>query len=328
MNLVLGVDGGNTKTIALVAQTDGTILGCGRGGCSDLYGAPSADAALEQAESAVLKGLHDAQVAPHELLIGAFSMAGADWPEDFSLLESAMAQRGFGRRAIVVNDAMGALRAGSADGTGVAVVCGTGAAVGARGPDGRTWHSSWWQETQGSRHLAHKALNAVYRAELGIDPPTKLTARALAIFDRDTVEEVLYLFTSRTTRPRPDVAPFTWALLEEAAGGDATAQRIVDEHGTALGKYAEVAARRVGLAGAPFTLVLAGGVLRHSCPFLPRAIVEQVRTSSPEARPTMSRYEPVVGALFLALEAVGVTIDHHLLQRVEATLPSAALLLR
>ena len=37
MQYVLAVDGGNTKTIALVAALDGTILGAGRGGCGDIY---------------------------------------------------------------------------------------------------------------------------------------------------------------------------------------------------------------------------------------------------------------------------------------------------
>ncbi len=39
MQCVLAVDGGNTKTIALVAALDGTILGAGRGGCGDIYNA-------------------------------------------------------------------------------------------------------------------------------------------------------------------------------------------------------------------------------------------------------------------------------------------------
>src|SRR2546426_11971918 len=41
MHYVLGVDGGNTKTIALVASLDGAILGAGRGGCGDIYNAPT-----------------------------------------------------------------------------------------------------------------------------------------------------------------------------------------------------------------------------------------------------------------------------------------------
>ena len=44
--LVLGVDGGNTKTVALAARPDGAVVGFGRGGCSDIYGAPSFGAAV------------------------------------------------------------------------------------------------------------------------------------------------------------------------------------------------------------------------------------------------------------------------------------------
>jgi len=325
LDSVLGVDGGNTKTIALVARIDGTITGIGRDGCSDIYGAASAEAAVEATTSAVEAALQAAGIRPSALAAGVFSMAGADWPEDMEFVESAMTERGFGRRVIVVNDAMGALRAGSPDGTGVVVVCGTGAATGARAPGGRAWHTSFWQDTQGSRHLALKALEAIYRAELYIEPSTTLTARVLEIFDRSTVEEVLHLFTARHQKPPRDLSRVTSALLEEAAGGDSLAGKIVHDHGAALGDYAVAAARRVGIIGTPFTLVLAGGVLRHpGSSILTDAIVSRVRITSPQACPVMSRFEPVVGALLLALEAAGISVGEPLLRRVQATLPPSS----
>ena len=39
MPYVLAVDGGNTKTIAMVATADGAILGAAHGGCGDIYNA-------------------------------------------------------------------------------------------------------------------------------------------------------------------------------------------------------------------------------------------------------------------------------------------------
>src|SRR2546429_3278634 len=182
MQCVLGVDGGNSKTIALVAALDGTILGAGRGGCGDIYNArpggdwtASATAAIANIEYAVVSALQAAQVKASDLVTAVFNMAGADWPEDFGLLQDAMELRGFGRTILIQNDALGVLHAGSSDNTGVSVVCGTGAATGARGPDGRTWHSSRWQDqVQGSSHLAQKTLDAIYRSELGIEPATTL----------------------------------------------------------------------------------------------------------------------------------------------------------
>ena len=325
MEYVLGVDGGNTKTIALVARLDGTIVGAGRGGCGDIYGARSATGALTAVEGAIDAALGAPGISRAALRVGCFSMAGADWPEDFAFLHAAFLQRGLGRQVIVVNDAIGALRAGSPDGTGVVVVCGTGAAIGARAADGRLWHSSFWQEPQGGRELGFKTLRAVYRAELGIDPPTMLTARVLAFFGQPSVEALLHRFTAREGTPPGEVSGLARVLLDTAQEGDATARRIVRCHGAALGDYALAAARRVGIEATPFTLVLAGGVLRHPSRLLRNAIVARVRRTAPGVRPVMSRYEPAVGALFLALEAAGVPIDQHLLARLVPTLPPPSL---
>jgi N-acetylglucosamine kinase-like BadF-type ATPase len=268
-----------------------------------------------------------AGVSASDLAAGAFSMAGADWPDDFAFLRSAFEARGLGQRIVVVNDGVGALRAGSPDGTGVVVVCGTGTATAARSADGRVWHSSWWQDTQGAHQLGAKTLDAVYRAELGIGSPTSLTAAVLRYFEKATVEEVLYLFTRRTG-PRPSaakVAGLARFLLEAASNSDATARRIVQEHGAALGDYALAAARQVGIEHDPFNLALAGSVLRYPPTLLSEALIERVHTTSPAMRPIYSRFEPAVGALLLALEATGATVDEALLARLATTLPEATL---
>ena len=333
MQCVLGVDGGNSKTIALVAALDGTILGAGRGGCGDIYnaraggdGSDSAAAAIANIEYAVVSALQAAQVKASDLVTGVFNMAGADWPEDFALLQGAMETRDFGRRVLVQNDALGVLHAGSSDNTGVSVVCGTGAATGARGPDGRTWHSSRWQDqVQGSTHLALKTLDAVYRSELGIEPTTTLTPRILDFLGLKTVEEVLHLFTGRMKRPAMHIGLLTPILLDEADAGDSVARQVVEEHGRALGNYALAAARYVGIEKTAFTLVLAGGVLRHSSPLLADTIIERVRATSPQVRPTRYPFEPIIGVLFTALEAAEVAIDEAVLGNLIPTIPAPAL---
>jgi len=333
MQCVLAVDGGNTKTIALVAALDGTILGAGRAGCGDMYNAPtstrwsdSSTAAIANVEDAITRALQAAQIESSDLIRAVFNMAGLDWPEDFALLQTALEERGYGRSISIQNDALGVLHAGSSDNTGVSVVCGTGGATGARGPDGRTWHSSCWQnQMQGSTQLAQKALDAVYRSELGIDPPTSLTSRVLDFFHLNTVEEVLHLLTSRLKQPPINLGHLAPLLLDEAQLGDAAARQIVEEHGTALGNYALVAARFVGLEGTPFRLVLAGGVLRHPSPLLADAIIATVRTTSPDVQPTRYRFEPIIGVLFTALEAAEVAINDALLENLIPTIPAPSL---
>ena len=325
MSFVLGVDAGNTKTIAVLAGLDGRILGSGRGGCGDILGAGSPEKALRAVDLAMTGALAGSGAGLGDLAAACFSMAGADWPEDFALLRAEFESRGLGRNLTIYNDAIGALRAGSPDGYGVSVVCGTGAAVGARAPDGRLWHSSYWQEPQGAHDLGFQTLRAVFRAELGLDRPTTLKGRVLEFYKLPTVEAVLHQLTARVREPGPDVGGLARALLDEAAAGDATARRLAAAHGASLGDYALVAARKVGLEREPFTLVLAGGVLRHRSDVLPAAVVERVRRDAPGVRAMISRFEPVVGAALLALEDMGVKVDAALLDRLAESLPPAAL---
>lgn len=330
MQCVLGVDGGNTKTLAMVADLQGRILGVGRGGCGDIYNAGGQEDSSEAAAVATIEGvvrsaLSMAQVEASDLVAGVFNMAGVDWPEDRDLLHAAMQERGFGHRIVVQNDALGVLHAQVSSATGISVICGTGGAIGARGPDGRTWHSSRWQdEVQGSYQLGQKTLFALCRSALGIDPPTTLVARVLDALQVTSVEEVLYLFTSRTTRPHRRIDRLTPILLDEASAGDEVARHIVLDYGRALGTFALAAARRVGIEGTGFALVLAGGIFRHPSPLLSEVITQTVRATSPAARAMRCRFEPVVGVLFSALEAAGATVDEPLVATLTPTLPAAS----
>jgi hypothetical protein len=113
-------------------------------------------------------------------------------------------------------------------------------------------------------------------------------------------------------------------LFGAADAGDGAARQIILSHGNALGEYAIVAARRVGLLGEPFPLVLTGGVLRHPSPLLRDALVERVRETAPDARAIQSPFLPAAGALLLALDSMHVVTEATLLERLESTLPGAA----
>jgi N-acetylglucosamine kinase-like BadF-type ATPase len=331
-HFVLGLDAGNTKTVALAAHLDGRIAGSGRAGCGDIYTGGSPEVPLAEVQTALDAALAQAGLVPRNLAAAAFSMAGADWPEDFGLIRDWICARGFGTadcgpRLVVVNDALGALRAGSPDGCGVAVVCGTGAATGARAPGGKCWHASWWQQPQGAHELGLQTLRAVFRAELGLAPPTTLTARVLDFYQASSVEQVLHRRTARpgVHPPQPHPARLARVLLDEAAADDPTARSMVEAHGAALGDYALVAARKVGLESSAFHLVLSGGVLRHPSRLLAQALAARVLEAAPRAMPVASPFEPAVGAVLLALEAAGVAIAPGVLENLEASLPPAAL---
>ncbi len=318
---VLGVDSGSSKTVALVAECNGRIVGAGRGGSGDIYEGEAA--AFAEVRRAVSAALEEAGLTREALLKSVFSMSGADWPEDFALIRATLEGDGFAH-VRVVNDAIGALYAGLPRGFGVMVACGTGAATGSRGPAGE-WHSSWWQGPGGGGDLSVQTLRAVCRAELGIDPPTSLTERVLEVLELPTVEAALYEFTKRDKAPTARLTRLTRVLLSEAEAGDATAHGIVEAHGRALGDYALAAARRVGLGAQPYSLVLAGGVLRHPSSVLKDALVNRVSERHALVRVVKSRFEPAIGALIIAFQEAGIVVDAPLLDTLTATSPPEVL---
>ena len=314
--LVLGVDGGNTKTIALVASPDGAVVGSGRGGCSDIYGAPSFEAAIAEITSAVTAALPEGATLA-DIGTAVFSLAGADWDEDKDDLRAALRELVPQADVTVMNDAIGALRAGTVDGVGVSVVVGTGGCVGAAGRDGREWHSSWWALHTGAWAIGTDALQAVYEAELGTAPPTTLTAAVLDLFEAPSVEAVLHAFTRRGGRGSWDAALLAPSVLRLARDGDAVAESIVRQHGAKLGDVARVASAKVGL-DAGYPLVLLGGVLRGDGSEL---LVEELVVRLPGAEPVRPTREPAVGGLLAALDRAGSDYDPAL---VDATVPGSA----
>jgi N-acetylglucosamine kinase-like BadF-type ATPase len=326
--LLIGVDGGNTKTIALVARADGSIVGAARHlGGSDIYAMPpdEAIAAIEAtADEALVASAGGGEThAAVRVSAAAFSLAGADWPEDVALLEGRLAGRW--PAAVVVNDAIGALRATIPTGPGVVVVCGTGVATGARGPDGTTWHSSFWQLPLGAHELGRLGLQAVVRSELGIDPPTALTAAVLHAAGEPDVESLLHRTTRREGRDRRLVASLAPAVLDAAEHGDPAAITIVREEGVAIGRTALAGARRVGIGGVPYGLALAGGVLRHAGEALRATIVATVLSETPLASVVRPTLEPAAGALLLAFDRAGVAVTPAVEERLRSTLPPSGL---
>ncbi len=306
--LLLGVDGGNSKTIAVLARADGTVVGVGSGGRSDIHNAPSPDEGVGEVVRAVAASLEAAAARPADLGAAAFSLAGADWPEDFSFLRHELVRRlELTFEPALVNDAIGAIRGGTEDGTGVAVVCGTGAAVGARNGSGDVYHLGFWPDGTGAAALGERALAAVWRADLGLGPETSLTGRALARWGCAEPLELLHAFTRFDAQgiPVSEKALFAEAVLDEAAAGDGEAVELVTAAGTRLGDYARISAARVGLLESGFPLVLCGGVLRHPSPLLREAILARV----PEGRPVSAIAAPVVGAVLLAADVAGVRLD-------------------
>ena len=209
------------------------------------------------------------------------------------------------------------MRLADRSGRGAAVVLGTGAAVGARGPSGDIWHGSFWLSVGGAGWLGRQALGAVYRATLDIGQPTSLRETLLGLFAETDEEALLHTLTQRRTSPRVP----GWegaagaALLDADARGDAVARDIVASYAAQLAPYVKVATQKVGL-GPSFSVVLAGGLLRHPTSTLARRLADSVTTLAPDARVVRSTAPPVTGAVLEAIALSGSEVTDPLVEAV------------
>ncbi len=186
----------------------------------------------------------------------------------------------------------------------MALSAGTGSAVVARGPAGVEWSASFWiVDPMGGGSLGRAAFNAVVRAELGIDPATRLTAILLTHFGHDDVASMLEAGTRRGGAP-PVYAGLARDVLDAARGG--TSGRAGSSTGQArsLARYARAACVRAGLDDTATTVVLGGSVLSSENPALRDATVAALAEELPDAHAVLSPRSPVVGA---AAEAIAET---------------------
>lgn len=301
---VIGVDGGNTKTLAVVADQHGRVIGVASGVSTDIYSGQ--DTAIVELLRVVGAAMAAADRRPEHCVAGVFSLAGADWPEDHVFLRDHLkAGLAFEVEPVVMNDSIGALRLASPAWEGVAVICGTGNAIGARHRNGEVFHLGFWPDPIGAVALSRAALDAVTRGFLGLGPPTSLTARALELYGRDDPIELLHFFTRRGGAQQSDLVRMSRPLFVEADGGDAVARSLVVGAGATLGAQARVAADRVGLGSVATTVLMAGGLFCHPSDLLEKAVMEEL----PEARGVRMTLPPVIGALLLALDRIGISSD-------------------
>ena len=103
MTLVLGIDGGGTKTHALVADETGAVLGHATDGPSNWEAVGLRGAATAPRGGA--QGAVGGRAAPVADVAGSvFGLAGVDWPSDVPRLESVIEPLGLASLPAILND--------------------------------------------------------------------------------------------------------------------------------------------------------------------------------------------------------------------------------
>lgn len=301
--VVLGVDGGGTKTEAIVADLTGDVLGTGRSGGSN-WEIVGREAAAAEIGTAVDGALAAARRRRADVVSAAFGLAGIDWPADVAPMRDALARLHLPGLAIVENDSLIALRAGAPSGWGIVSNVGTGTVTAGRDASGRWFRTMavGWGEPSGASSLAREAVHAIAAAHHGTGPDTALTERVVERLGRASVLDLFESISRQHLRVGPDLAP----LVDEVArAGDTVAIELIRSSGRRHGEMVVGVARRLALTSDRFELVRCGSRHLHATPFFDEAFVAAVAADCPHAEAIMFDGRPATGAVLLALDAIG-----------------------
>ena len=296
---VLGIDAGGTKTVCYLADESGRIVGDGRSGGANLqsHGELEVEKVLHHV---IEQAIADRAIAPAAMCLG---VAGVDRQEDDQIVRGILRRLGFRTHALVVNDALIALVAGTGDEPGVVLISGTGSIAYGVNEAGFAARSGGWGYVLGDEGsgywIGREALTAVMREADGRGTRTRLTALILEHFQLAKVDGLVREVYDRGLQ-RQAIAALGPVVERARADGDVVAAEILAAASEELSRAAESVIQRLHMRGQSFRTVLAGGMFRV-VPWLAESVARRLAEVAPRTSVARLEVEPAMGAVHLAL---------------------------
>ncbi|MEO8140924.1 MAG: BadF/BadG/BcrA/BcrD ATPase family protein, partial [Gemmatimonadota bacterium] len=294
--IIVGIDAGGTKTVAIVAE-DETIRARATGGGAKMRSGKGIACATTIGEVA-RRALAEFGKLRADVIVAGVAGAGRD--EERNELREALRAEAIAERIIVVGDTEIALAAAFGDQPGIVVTAGTGSMGVARDPHGRLHRSGgfgWQMGDEGSGYaIGRAALGAVGRAADGRSPRTELTALLLRVTRGQTMEGLVRWAAAAGL---PEVAALAPSVFEAAQQGDTVAAGIMDY---AARELAALVTRLLPHFGAderaPVDVAANGGLLFHDGPL--HRMLRAKLGEEPRIRMRDIPLDPATGGIHLA----------------------------
>lgn len=265
MHLLLGVDGGGTKTRATLAHVSGEpgeVIACGVSGPSNVVTDGFATA-TENIHAAIRAAFEQIDIAPATVASACFAIAGCNRESVRDCLRTWIEDTKIAARYALVNDAEPLLFAVSPSGQGVAIVSGTGSLAYGRNSAGVTARAGGWGpliSDEGSGYsIAMEGLKAVMRTFDGRSPSTKLTELVRCELSLNSIAELPRAFNQLN---RSDVARLASCVSVAADNDDGVASQILESAGFELASLANCVIQK--LAFDECNVAVHGSVLLNS----------------------------------------------------------------
>lgn len=304
MKYYIGVDGGASKTAALVVDENGQTHGRGKAGPSN-HLRVGIEEATRNVEHAVNRALVEAGIAIRDVEYAWCGIAGADHPVHRQKMVDALSVFFPRGNFIVDTDARIALTAAIGFGAGVVIIAGTGSVAFGRNAAGDEARAGGWGPTLGDEGsgfwIAREGLSAIVRAHDGRGYATKMTDLLCVQYNMCSPDD-LPRFVYAATTHADDIARYGKLVIEGAEAGDDVARDILARGGSELAECVLAVARKLHMADTDFAVAYVGGAF-HAGELLLNPIRLRLQRDAPGATLQPPLREPVEGAAMMAMQA-------------------------
>ncbi|HVT44570.1 MAG TPA: BadF/BadG/BcrA/BcrD ATPase family protein [Thermoanaerobaculia bacterium] len=302
--LFLGIDGGGSKTEAVVVDEQMTTLGHGRAGPSNHL-----RVGIREASGNLGIAIHDAVrsagLTTLDIRYAYGGIAGNDHPRHRQKIIEALRVFFPKQNFTVDTDARIALTAGIGSGVGIVIISGTGSVAYGRNRDNREARAGGWGPTigdEGSGYaIARDGLSAVARAWDGRGPSTILTELICTRHDMCEPQDLPYFVYAPSTHA-DDIAEYCRLVVEAASKGDQVAIEILEREAEELGITVLAVARELDLLAEEFPVAWVGGAF-NAGELLLGPLRTTIRKEAPDAILGPAIEAPVLGAARMAIGA-------------------------
>jgi N-acetylglucosamine kinase-like BadF-type ATPase len=299
----VGVDGGGTKTSAVIIDSEGRIVAQGKAGASN-----PVRIGIENAVSNVLEAVSNAsddfRINTLRIAAATLGIAGVR-RADFKQRISERVQHFLKIKHVqVVTDAEIALFGSVQDKAGLVVIAGTGSICLGKNANGERFSAGGWGplagDEGGAARISREALRAIAKASDGRGTKTKLLDKALKYFRAGKPDDlIIAIYTPQVDNQK--VAGFAKFVYEAAIEGDKAAIKIMKNAGRELGIAANAVIRKLKMKEAEFPIGKVGSVFKAE-PFVTDSMAETVRKFAPKAYLIDPILQPAEAAAHLAMK--------------------------
>jgi len=305
IHCVLGVDGGGTKTQAVLVAPDGSVISESVSGASN----PQVVGVKQSAEvvfSLIKECSINANLPMSNIQTIVIGLAGTGRISDKSVFieeftNLSRKQDVYFNNVLIETDARVALEGAFASSYGIVLIAGTGSIALGKSEDGKIYRTGGWGRILGDEgsgfSIGRKALNLAIRSFEGRLEKTKLLKLALEHFNASSVDDLV----TKVYQENADISSFVVKVIQAENEFDHIAHNLLFSQSNELAELVRVLVNQISMRK-KIPVALMGGLLETENVYS-KMVKERVSRSLPQIIIQKPKFPPAFGAAILGMKA-------------------------